>query len=193
MAKRLFTFNPQFIVQAEEGWHAVDDGAIKRTGQPSQKLPARLGQRVLGSPKAILPEEKATLERYCDMTDSPSGRQLVEKTFVYMATLSKECRKALTDKFGKEHKGMPFDSIEPTMRKEIESWFAERDKNITIRHESSNRGRPGEISMSYLCENKDAHFKFYVDGQFTLAGTGANAPTYLKSINVNVDKRDFTK
>jgi hypothetical protein len=127
------------------------------------------------------------------MTDSPSGRELVEKVFVYMTTLSRECRKALTDKFEKEHKGMPFDSIEPTMRKEIESWFAGRDKNITIRHESSERGRPGEISMSYLAETKDAHFKFHVDGQFTLAGTGSNAPSYLKSMNVNVDKREFGK
>jgi hypothetical protein len=127
------------------------------------------------------------------MTDTPSGRELVEKVFVYMTTLSRECRKTLTDKFGKEHKGILFDSIEPTMRKEIESWFAGRDKNITIQHEISKHGRPGEISMSYLAENKDAHFKFHVDSQFTLAGTGSNAPSYLKSINVNVDKRDFTK
>jgi hypothetical protein len=127
------------------------------------------------------------------MTDTPSGRELVEKAFVYMTTLGKECRKALTDKFGKEHKGIPFDSVEPTMRKEIESWFAGRDRNLTIRHESSKLGRPGEISMSYLGENKDAHFKFQVDGQFTLAGAGANAPSYLKAVNVYVDKRDFTK
>jgi hypothetical protein len=127
------------------------------------------------------------------MTDAPSGPKLVEKAFVYMTTLSKECRKALTDKFAKEHKGMPFDSIEPAMRKEVESWFAERDKNITIRHENSKPGRLGEVSMSYLGETKDAHFKFHVDGQFTVAGTGGNAPSYVKSINVNVDKRDFTK
>lgn len=127
------------------------------------------------------------------MTDSPSGRELVEKTFVYMNTLGRECRKALTDKFGKEHKGLPFDSVEPTMRKEIESWFAGRDKNITIRHESSKSGRPGEISLAYTGENKGAHFKFQVDGQFTLAGTNPNAPSYVKSVNVYVDKRDFTK
>jgi hypothetical protein len=127
------------------------------------------------------------------MTDTPSGRQLVEKAFVYMTTLSRECRKALTDKFAKEHKGMPFDSIEPTMRKEIESWFAGRDRNITIRHEGSKLGRPGEISLSYAAENKGAHFKFQVDSQFTLAGTGSNAPSYIKAVNVYVDKRDFTK
>jgi hypothetical protein len=127
------------------------------------------------------------------VTDTPSGRELVEKAFIYMSTLSRECRKALTDKFAKEHKGMPFSSIEPTMRNEIESWFAGRDRNIIIRHESSKLGRPGEISLSYAAENKDAHFKFLVDSQFTLAGTGQDAPSYLKTVNVYVDKRDFTK
>jgi len=47
--------------------------------------------------------------------------------------------------------------------------------------------------LSYAAENKGAHFKFQVDGQFTLAGTGSNAPSYIKVVNVYVDKRDFTK
>lgn len=127
------------------------------------------------------------------MTDAPTGRELVEKTFVYMTTLSRECRKALTDKFGKEHKGIPFDSVEPTLRNEIESWFAGRDRNISIKHENSKPGRPGEISISYSAENKGAHFKFRVDSQFTLAGSAPNAASYVKNINVYVDKRDFTK
>lgn len=127
------------------------------------------------------------------MTDTPSGREMVEKTFVYMTALSRECRKALTDSFGKEHKGIPFDAVEPTMRKEIESWFAGRDRNITVKHEASNRGRPGEISMAYSGMNKDAHFRFRVEAQFTLAGAESNSPTYLKNINVYVDKRDFSK
>jgi len=127
------------------------------------------------------------------MTDAPSGREHVEKVFLYMTTLSRECRKALTDSFGKEHKGIPFDQVEATMRKEIESWFVGRDKNITIKHEVSKPGRPGEISMSYSGMTKDAHFKFRVEGQFTLAGAEAGSPSYLKNINVYVDKRDFTK
>jgi hypothetical protein len=127
------------------------------------------------------------------LTDAPSGRELVEKTFVYMTTLSKECRKGLTSKFEQEHKGITFDSVEPTMRKEVEAWFASRDRNITVRHEKSDSGRPGEILLLYAGASKDAHFKFRVDAQFTLAGSSPNAPAYLKALNVNVDKRDFTK
>lgn len=127
------------------------------------------------------------------LTDVKSGPELVEKAFVYMANLSKECRKALTAKFGQEYRGISFDSVETTMRKEIESWFAERDKNISIKHEKSGTGKPGEIMISYAGANKDAHFKFHIDGVFTLAGATSNSPAYVKNINVTVDKRDFTR
>jgi hypothetical protein len=130
---------------------------------------------------------------FSELTDAPSGRALVEKAFVYMTTLSRECRKGLTSKFEQEHKGIPFESVEPTMRKEVEAWFAGRDRNITVKHERSDRGRLGEILLTYSGASKDAHFKFQVDAQFTLAGSSENAPAYLKAINVNVDKRDFTK
>lgn len=127
------------------------------------------------------------------MTDAPSGRELVEKAFGYMTNLARECRKGLTASFQQSHKGMPFDSAELTLRKEIESWFANRDKNITIKHENTIKGRPGELTLTYSGATKDAHFKFQVAALFTLAGSSENAPAYLKTINVNVDKRDFVK
>jgi len=126
------------------------------------------------------------------MTDAPSGRELVEKAFVYMTALARECRKALTIQFEQSHKGLAFESVESTLRKEIESWFAQRDRNIMIRHERSATGRRGEILLIYLGANKDAHFKLHVDGVFTLRDSG-NSPSYLKSVNVYVDKREFTK
>jgi len=127
------------------------------------------------------------------MTDVKSGPELVEKAFAYMTNLSRECRKALNAKFGQAYKGVTFDSIEPAMRKEIESWFAERDKNISIKHEKSSSGKPGEIMITYAAANKDAHFKFHVDGVFTLTGGTSSSPAYLKNINVSVDKREFTR
>jgi len=127
------------------------------------------------------------------MTDVQTGRQIVEKTFVYMTTLSRECRKSLTTSFSQTHKGIPFETVEPILRQEVESWFPNRDRNITVKHEKSEKGRPGEISMTYAGATKDAHFKFHIDAQFTLAGSSEAAASYLKTINVNVDKRDFTK
>ena len=127
------------------------------------------------------------------MTDTKSGSELVEKAFAYLTNLSKECRKALTSKFGQAYKGVPFDSLETTMRKEIELWFAERDKNISIKHEKSSVGKPGEIMMTYAGSNKDAHFKIHVDGLFTVTGASSSSPSYVKNVNVTVDKRDFTR
>ena len=127
------------------------------------------------------------------MTDTKSGPELVEKAFAYLTNLSKECRKVLTAKFGQAYKGVAFDSLEPTIRKEIELWFAERDKNISIKHEKSSAGKLGEIMLTYSGANKDAHFKLHVDGLFTVTGPSSSSPSYVKSINVTVDKRDFTR
>jgi hypothetical protein len=127
------------------------------------------------------------------MTDVLSSRELVEKAFAYLSNLAKECRKTLTASFEQKHKGVPFSSIEPTLRKEIESWFAERDRNITVKHEKSSSGRPGEILITYSGATKDAHFKFHVDGLFTQAGSTVDAPSYLRNMNVYVDKREFTR
>ena len=127
------------------------------------------------------------------MTDTPTGRELVEKAFVYMTALAKECRKGVATSFEQHHKGLSFDQVEPTLRSEITSWFAGRDRNLRIQHEKSATGRPGEIMMTYAGISKDAHFKFHVDSVFTLAGSASASPSYLKSMNVYVDKRDFTK
>jgi lysine/ornithine N-monooxygenase len=127
------------------------------------------------------------------LTDTSSGAKLVERTFVYLSSVTKECRKAVSENFEQAHKGIPFDSVDKVMRQEIESWFSKRDKNIRLSHDRSLRGRPGEILVTYSGATKDAHFKIHVDGVFTLAGSSNNAPSYLKSLDLHVDKRDFTR
>lgn len=127
------------------------------------------------------------------MTDMLSGRLLVEKTFTYMSAVTKECRKFLSTQFSQKHKGIPFDSVETILKQEIESWFARRDKNIAVNFEKSAHGRPGELLVTYSGATKDAHFKFHVDSLFTLAGSSKDAPAYLKNMNIDVRKDEFTK
>lgn len=93
--------------------------------------------------------------------------------------------------FEREHKGIPFDSVEAIMRRDVESWFAARDRNIKLSYEKSTVGRPGEILIIYSGTTKDAYFKIYVSGIFTLVGSSSKASSYIKSLNLNVDKRDF--
>jgi hypothetical protein len=99
----------------------------------------------------------------------------------------------LTEQFQREHKGIPLGSVEKAMKQGIESWFVKRDPNIRLSHEMSLNGRPGEIILTYSGSTKDAHFKVHVDSIFTLAGSSSEAPSYVKNLNVRVDKRDFTK
>jgi 4-diphosphocytidyl-2C-methyl-D-erythritol kinase len=127
------------------------------------------------------------------LTDVLSGDRLVEKAFVYLTSVAKECRKALTEQFEQEQKGIPFRSVEEAMKREIEAWFAKRDPNIKLSHEKSLSGRAGEIIMTYSGSTKGAHFKIHFDGVFTLAGSSGDAASYLKNLNVRVDKREFTK
>ena len=127
------------------------------------------------------------------MTDKLSGSELVEKTFVYMGSLVKECRKAVTLRFEREHKGIPFDTAEGILSKEVESWFGTRDKNIKLNRTESRTGKGGEIIITYSGATKDARFKLHANGLFTLAGSSNKATSYLKNLSLNVDKRDFTR
>lgn len=118
---------------------------------------------------------------------------LVEKAFFYITMLARECRKALAMKFEHEYKGIPFDSVDAVMRREVESWFAMRDRNVKLTHTQSTTGKAGEILVVYSGATKGAHFKIQINGLFTLVGSSGKAASYLKNLNINVDKRDFTK
>ena len=127
------------------------------------------------------------------MTDKLKASERVEKKFVYIFALTKECRKALTAKFKREHNGLPFDSIEPVMRKEVESWFIIRDRHIELNHDESKVGKPGELFITYLGSTKETCFKIHINGLFQLAGSSSKSPSYIKSLNLNVDRREFNK
>jgi len=127
------------------------------------------------------------------LTDKLTASKLVERTFVYIDSLTRECRKAMTIKFEHEHKGIPFDSMEAVMRKEVESWFTMRDRNVKLCYTKSMIVRPGEILIIYSGATRDARFKIHVSGLFTIAGSSSTASSYLKSLSLHVDKRDFTR
>jgi len=128
------------------------------------------------------------------LTDKLTGHKLVEKTFAYITSLAKEGRKPLTTRFERDNRGIPFDTIEAVVTKEIESWFANRDRNLQIRLEKSIKGKTGEIFQTYTGATKDARFKIHADALFTLTDQSNQAsPSYLKNLNLYADERDFTK
>ena len=127
------------------------------------------------------------------MTDKLISSVLVEKAFVYITSLTRECRKALVIKFESKYKGIPFDSVDAVLRREVESWFTKRDKNVKLSYIKSVVRASGEILVTYSGVTKNDQFNIQVNGIFTLADSSANASSYLKNLNFNVDKRDFMK
>jgi hypothetical protein len=127
------------------------------------------------------------------LTDKLKGSERVEKTFGYISALTKECRKALTTTFERDHKGLPFDAIDSVLRRDVEAWFTNRDRNIELNHEESKVGKPGELLVTYGGSTKETCFKIHINGSFTVAGASRKSPAYLKSWNLSVDKREFTK
>lgn len=128
------------------------------------------------------------------MTDKLTGRKLVEKTFSYVVSLTKEGRRPLTMRFERDNRGIPFDTAEALVTKEIESWFANRDRNLQIRLEKSIKGKAGEIFQTYTGATKDARFKIHADAIFTLTDQSNKAsPSYLKNLNLYADERDFSR
>ena len=125
------------------------------------------------------------------MTDKLSSSERVEKAFIFISGLSRECRKGLTAKIERDYRGIAPDTIGVVVRKETEAWFAARDRNIRLSFNDVATVRPGEVRITYLGSTKDAHFKIHVDGQFTIVESSGKA--YLKSINFNVDKKKFTR
>jgi hypothetical protein len=127
------------------------------------------------------------------LTDKLKGSERLEKKFAYIFALTKECRKALIAKFNREYKGLPFDSIDSVMRREVESWFTIRDRHIELNHDESMVGKPGKLFVTYLGSTKETCFKIHINSLFTLADSSSKSPSYLKSLNLTVDKREFNK
>jgi len=127
------------------------------------------------------------------LTDKLTGSEQVEKAFIYISNLTRECRKVLTLKFEREYKGTPFDSIEALVKKETESWFTMRDKNIKLSYVNTMIEKHGELRITYLGSTKDAHFKIHINCLFTVVNTAGNTASYLKNLNLTIDKREFTK
>ncbi len=126
------------------------------------------------------------------MTDVQTGKEVVQKTLAYLESVSKESRKALTTEFNQDHKGIAFSSVSPLLRDSFLNWFSRRDKNLKITHETTSRGRFGEVRMVFQGETKKVRFKVHLHATFTVNGQSEESPSFLRDVNVFVDPREFS-
>ena len=124
------------------------------------------------------------------LTDQLTVKQLVEKTYLYLDRLTKECRRDIMEDLSKERPANANELARAVSNAMLE-WFGRRDKYIRIMFDPRlvrDTPEPG-IMMTFTGENKDAAFKFTSHITYYMAGNVC----YTKNININVDKRDFNK
>jgi hypothetical protein len=125
------------------------------------------------------------------MTDAPNRKQDAQRILDYADSVAKEARKALILEFNQQHKGIPFSKAGEVLKESLLNWFSKRDKNLLVSFEQSNSDKPGEIRAVFMGESKRVRFKIHADAVFTVTGGIAESPSYLKELNVTVDKRAF--
>ncbi len=126
------------------------------------------------------------------MTDMQTGKEVVQKTIAYLENVSKESRKALTGEFNQKHKGVSFSAASPLLRQSLIDWFSRRDSNLKVTHETTSKGKLGEVRMVFLGETKKVRFKVHLHATFTVNGQSEESPSFLREVNVFVDPREFS-
>ena len=124
------------------------------------------------------------------MTDAPTAKALVEKTYVYVDKLTKECRKDIMGDLSKL-RPVNVNELARAVSNAMLDWFERRDRYIHIMFDPRmvrDTPEPG-IMMTFSGENKGTTFKFTSHITYYMAGNVC----YTKNININVDKRDFNK
>ena len=122
------------------------------------------------------------------MTDKLAGKDDTQRLLGYVESVAKESRKALTLEFSEKHKGIPFNTAANVLRDSLVAWFSRRDKNLKIKPESSNSAKLGEVRAVFIGETKNVHFRIRADATFSVAGGLADSPSYLKELNVSIDR-----
>ena len=125
------------------------------------------------------------------MTDALNRKNDVQRILDYAEAVAKESRKALTVEFNQQHKGVPFSKASQILQDSLLAWFDKRDKNLKLTYEQTSSVKPGEVRAVFVGESKKVRFKLHADAVFTLTGGTADSPSYLKELNVTVDKRAF--
>jgi lysine/ornithine N-monooxygenase len=125
------------------------------------------------------------------MTDAPTGKEDVQRILDYAENVAKESRKALTQEFNQKHKGIAFETVPKVLQDSLLAWFKRRDSNLKMTFERTDSAKVGEVRSVFVGESKKVRFKLHADAVFTVAGQAPQSPSYLKELNVTVDRRAF--
>lgn len=122
------------------------------------------------------------------MTDPLTSKELVEKSFLYVDRLVKECRKDVMSNLSKE-RPTNANELGRIIANAILEWFGRRDRHLRIMFDPRAVRDTTELGMqmSFNGESKDASFKIH--SHFTYYTVGDVC--YVKNVSISADKRDF--
>lgn len=131
------------------------------------------------------------------MTDPLSAKELVEKTYMYVDRVVKECRKNLLPQILSQKKPLKESEIGAYLGRTLEEWFAKRDKLLNIRwqQQSVKLGSKNDIHLTLEGRNRDAVFTLNCDAEYlpiTDPHTGEKK-FYLKSVNITAERSNFRR
>ncbi len=128
------------------------------------------------------------------MTDPQSAKELVEKAYIYIDRLTKECKKSLMPKFISEKRTGSIDELIQYSAHEVEAWFWARDRGLGLKANSAlaKKGPRGDFHVILSGKNKDAKFELNFD-----VDTVPNATTpdayLIRNFNISAEKSKFSR
>jgi len=131
------------------------------------------------------------------MTDPLSAKELVEKTYLYVDRVVKECRKGFIPQILAQKKPLTQSEMGPYLGKTLEDWFTKRDKllNIKWQPQSVRLGSKNDIHLIFSGKNKDAAFTLSCDAEYLPVEDPQTGEKrfYLKSIMLNAERSNFKR
>ncbi|MEM0121362.1 MAG: hypothetical protein QW514_03670 [Thermoprotei archaeon] len=131
------------------------------------------------------------------MTDPLSAKELVEKTYLYVDRVVKECRKNLLPQILSQKKTLDEVEIGPYLGRTLEEWFNKRDRllNIKWQKQSVKLGSKNDVHLKFEGRNKDAVFTVNCDAELLpiMDPTTGAKKYYLKNVNIVAERSNFRR
>ncbi|MEM3671052.1 MAG: hypothetical protein QW767_04830 [Thermoprotei archaeon] len=128
------------------------------------------------------------------LTDPLSSKELVDKCYVYVDRVIKECRKSFLAQYAASKKKFAKSQLELSLGRDLESWFMRRDKllNVKFDPQSVRSGPKGDTHFTLKGATKDAKFVIHCDAE-TVKVPGDESSLILSSANIHAERADFQK
>jgi endo-beta-N-acetylglucosaminidase D len=128
------------------------------------------------------------------LTDPLSAKELVEKTYLYVDRVAKECKKTLLTKITTEKKALSKNELSSFVGSEIEKWFAQRDKSLNIKWDRSSfvLDPKNRFHLVFRGANKDAKFELSCDGE-VFADPFNPERVFIKSLDLKAERTKFQR